>query len=1089
MTIKVNSEYRSARLDGGWRQSWNTILSGNFTDAPHDGLFFYDQANGAGEFYSTDGLGNILLLNSHTGWRTSWHQIVPGHFGGTRFTGLLFYDRDAGQGEFYATDGQGSMTLLASHSGWRTSWDQIVPIDFGPSFTGLVFYDRAAGHGEFYSTDGNGDILLQSSHMNWRKTWRHIVPMRIGNNAYLLFYERMTGYAELYAVDASGNMQFRRGYSDWRAGWSMMHAAHLRSSRYSGLIFYDRPAGVVGFYTMDPSGNLAQVAQSPGWRKSWALMVAGSFGGVFDDLLLYDRAAGEAEFFTLDPWPLKPLEGYLSSESVLPNEPLSVHVRSSVGPFRVQILRRGLSDAVVSNVGIFADVPVDLPFDAAENGCDWPAATTVSVPPGSSSGLYIMRLSTLDGGVTAEVPFIVRSEESGVRTKILFAVATSTYEAYGWWGGRSLYGHGLLGGGFSWAPPAAFRVSSMRPYLGPDDFVKPKFQYWEMPFIQWLERNGIVVDYCTSFDVHSRPELLTQYQLVVAVGHDEYWSWEMRDNIERFVADGGTMIVLSGNSVWFQIRFEDAGAITCYKSVDDDPAAQDPALRSRVTVNWYEPTLNRPETLMIGVSFKYGSFLFGNGVGDAPVFEVVAQHPVLQNTSLGIGDTFGKYRDNVGRRPTWKDEWLTVIGYETDARPTPAPESELPDNVDWRANWTEILAAGLNLSSSLDVLFYDRNVGEGELHRMDSSGKLTLRKFHQGWRGSWDKIIGGRFGRSGAAALLFYDRNGGVGEFYAIQPDGGISLLQSYDDWRQSWSTIVVGSFGGSGYSDLLFYDRDIGYGEFYTTDGFGNITLLQSHDSWRPSWDLIVPGNFGGSSFTDLLFYDRSAGVGEFYATDGGGNISLLQSHSGWRSSWDQILPLYLGPGSTALLFYDRNAGTGEFYATTGTGGISLIKTHLDWRTTWQTIVPLRLDNSNRTYLLFYEQETGYAELYWADAQGNFVLVNAYTNPAFTLIARAVFAIEGITREYASLGSLRIGNGRVFTASTTDWSFGLSQAVDRWSAVDQITANLLYLYGSAPQLIHPLTPELPWSIHPAEAIPRRENYGAPRRGKERGER
>ncbi len=107
-----------------------------------------------------------------------------------------------------------------------------------------------------------------------------------------------------------------------------------------------------------------------------------------------------------------------------------------------------------------------------------------------------------------------------------------------------------MGGGFSWAPPSAFRVSSRRPYLGPDDFVTPKFQYWEMPFIRWLERNGIAVDYCTSVDLHTRPELLNQYQLVVTAGHDEYWSWEMRDNIEQFVAGGGTMLVLSGNSVW-----------------------------------------------------------------------------------------------------------------------------------------------------------------------------------------------------------------------------------------------------------------------------------------------------------------------------------------------------------------------------------------------------------------------------------------------------------------------------------------------------------------------------------------------------------
>ena len=42
---------------------------------------------------------------------------------------LLFYDRNAGQGEFYDTDGQGNIALIKNYSGWRTSWAEIVSID------------------------------------------------------------------------------------------------------------------------------------------------------------------------------------------------------------------------------------------------------------------------------------------------------------------------------------------------------------------------------------------------------------------------------------------------------------------------------------------------------------------------------------------------------------------------------------------------------------------------------------------------------------------------------------------------------------------------------------------------------------------------------------------------------------------------------------------------------------------------------------------------------------------------------------------------------------------------------------------------
>jgi hypothetical protein len=594
----------------------------------------------------------------------------------------------------------------------------------------------------------------------------------------------------------------------------------------------------------------------------------------------------------------------------------------------------------------------------------------------------------------------------------------------------------------------------------------------------------MVVDYCTSFDIQTRPELLQHYSLVVTVGHDEYWSWEMRDNIEQFVTTGGTMIVLSGNSVWWQIRYEEGDAITCYKLAEDDPAKS--ATPSRVTVNWYESIIGRPETLMTGVSFKYGAFFNyeGSGSKDAPFFTIVKQHPVLQNTNLNVDDTFGKYLNNVGGRPTWKDGWLTVIGYETDARPTPIPDAPLPENLNWRADWQEIIPIDQNVSSAPGVLFYDKYVGEAEFHGIDALGKLTPRKFHQGWRTSWSEIVPGVFGKSSRGALLFYDRDAGVGEFYSIEADGGISLLRAHDGWRQSWNQIVPGNFGGSAHTDILFYDRAVGQGEFYATDGLGNIALLQSHSGWRSSWDLIVPGNFGGNNFSDLLFYDRSAGVGEFYSTDGHGNLGLLGSQSGWRSSWDQILSLRLSQGRSALLFYDRNAGTGEFYATDGSGGIALLKTHTDWRTTWKKIVPLRLDNSNRAYLFFYEEETGYAELYSADAQGDLHFVHSYTNPAFTLIAASTFAIDDLTREYASLGILRIGSGRVFTASTTDWSFGLSQSQEHWSVVDQITANVLYLYGSAPQIVHGVTQ--PFLTRAADAARHLDVGISARRGRER---
>lgn len=87
----------------------------------------------------------------------------------------------------------------------------------------------------------------------------------------------------------------------------------------------------------------------------------------------------------IDPWPQHPLEGYVSADSVAPLDALTVHVRSEVGPFRIHVLRRGIEDKEVADLGEFPDAVMDVPVDAAENGCKWPPAARWEIPLDSSS--------------------------------------------------------------------------------------------------------------------------------------------------------------------------------------------------------------------------------------------------------------------------------------------------------------------------------------------------------------------------------------------------------------------------------------------------------------------------------------------------------------------------------------------------------------------------------------------------------------------------------------------------------------------------------------------------------------------------------
>jgi hypothetical protein len=161
------------------------------------------------------------------------------------------------------------------------------------------------------------------------------------------------------------------------------------------------------------------------------------------------------------------------------------------------------------------------------------------------------------------------------------------------------------------------------------------------------------VEYCTSIDLHAFPDLLDNYRLLVSVGHDEYWSKEMRDNVEGFVSNGGNVAFFSGNVCWWQVRFEGNNrTMVCYKNAAADPLVDS----SRRTTKWREAPVDRPENLMTGVSFANGALWVNPDSGPRPAvgYRVRrSQHWVFDGTDLNDDDEFGA-------------EDL-IIGYETDA--------------------------------------------------------------------------------------------------------------------------------------------------------------------------------------------------------------------------------------------------------------------------------------------------------------------------------------------------------------------------------------------------------------------------------------
>src|SRR4029077_5170634 len=81
---------------------------------------------------------------------------------------------------------------------------------------------------------------------------------------------------------------------------------------------------------------------------------------------------------------------------------------------------------------------------------------------------------------------------------------------------------------------------------------------WELPFVEGAAREGYRRAAGTNAHLEDLPELLWHAgsRLMLAVGHDEYWSGPMRDTVEAFIADGGNVAFFSGHTSLWQVRFE-----------------------------------------------------------------------------------------------------------------------------------------------------------------------------------------------------------------------------------------------------------------------------------------------------------------------------------------------------------------------------------------------------------------------------------------------------------------------------------------------------------------------------------------------------
>lgn len=624
------------------------------------------------------------------------------------------------------------------------------------------------------------------------------------------------------------------------------------------------------------------------------------------------------------------IQGFPIRSSLFPGNTLRLSVSTDAPQFRVDIYRQGaslrhaLSSPWLASAGSnFVDHESDQDWSQPQINANpvpgWPEFN-IAIPTDFQSGVYIAMFVEGDGNdnprgntppldtATSDARFgkalfVVRS--STQEASILYKLSLFTYHAYNDVGGWSLY-----------TPPATQQgeptfVSLKRPGGGTgghpwDDWnydpadrasARQVFAHWDAPFIAWLEQNGYILDYATDLDLHSDPKLLAPYSLILSVGHDEYWSKQMRDQAETFIREGGNFAFFSGNVCWWVVEF------------DED-------FRFQRTGYWWNGS-NRPENSLTGVSFRNG----GEGNLDRPKVGYVVQnhdHWVFAGTGLAEGASFGVAEELVGYEADGanfdRNQGPPFVAKGDDGTPSSFVILGVGDVTSFGGGGN--LAATMGIYTGGGTVFTGATTDWPRVVALNGEPNCV-----QITRNVLDRLSHSNFySELGTARLADYDSIVRVGGFYSDDDGFRHALVNT-----------------GNGKLHEIFYKPDLGQGDAILAD-VGSLTGLAGFFSADDSFRHAVladatqelrelffsPGS--GKGDATLAVYNGIVDVSAFYSPDDNFRHAIVATLNG--NVHEFFFSPDSGQGDALLATYDGIVAVAGFYSDDDTFRHAIIAT-----------------------------------------------------------------------------------------------------------------------------------------------------------------
>lgn len=356
-------------------------------------------------------------------------------------------------------------------------------------------------------------------------------------------------------------------------------------------------------YSKAVTANPCKWDTSTGWVKrenakvgnaNWANGIALEYSG---DYTAKEAGLPATNWDRSKPGP-KAVEGWFDAPSATCGDQIGLHITGNGRVVQIKIYRLGYYGGAgarlitATKVGPIKQYGTPQISKAPEStvSTNWPIAWYLKINSATIPGQYLLRLDD-GGGDSSFVPLTI--EAPTIKSSITFVSSILTWQAYNQWGGYSLYK-----GPDQQRGTRSTIVSFNRPYDGDGS---GQFRYMEYPLVKIAERLGLDMNYITDLELDQNIASLKSTKSILYGGHGEYWTANMRKNLQSSIDSGINFVSLGGNAAYAHPRLQaNNRQLVMWRSSLADPNRNDPVL---ATTGWRQVPILQPEAKILGAQY------------------------------------------------------------------------------------------------------------------------------------------------------------------------------------------------------------------------------------------------------------------------------------------------------------------------------------------------------------------------------------------------------------------------------------------------------------------------------------------------------